>query len=72
MVARLIDSPVVVRFVGGPRDGKRKSYPHDPVLLGCKSDCIAKGVPLGVYRTSKLDATGDLLMVWKPTQGDEK
>lgn len=62
MVTRLTESPVVVRFVGGPCAGESKEYPRDPVAIGRAHDAAAKGMS-GLYRTTKFDG-GVLLAEW--------
>jgi hypothetical protein len=60
---RLTQEPCKVLFLGGPRHGNFKSFPRDPVIVGCVVAPTAKGL-FGVYK-SKTFKDGVVTMEWK-------
>lgn len=62
---------VTVKFVGGPRDGKTKKYPHDPLRLGCHDEAEKVGM-FGLYVTDgtvlNRASTGEVIATWREIQ----
>lgn len=70
--SRKTNEPCKVLFLGGPRHGNYRDFPHDPVMIGCVTEAKAKGM-FGVYRTSKFEG-GQVTMEWqemKPKGGSK-
>lgn len=44
-----VPTDTLVRFEGGPRDGKEHSYPRNPISVGCVTEAHSMGMH-GLYR----------------------